>query len=251
MSEHRAATKMQLFPRCPRAGRRKPLLASCASPPCRDELVLTRQSWSYPLTSCVSLNCSTLQIHLQSQLQLSEVLFHLKQPTAVQAHLPLAHPLRKPTVPVPAPRGWRGRDNTAQPPGEHRHLHCIPTPLWLQPFGAGSPGTQDKMGTLVTAVSARAHSITPSIVLEQKPNQGLRAPFPAWPLVYFAWMIPTGHLTSAAGPPIPDPVPKVPSPQAQISQELPAIASKQQSSRTYKLPVGGWQSCCSAPTPRP
>lgn len=83
MSEHRAATKTQLFTRCPRAGRRKPLLASCASLPCRDEFVLTRQSWSYPLTSCVSLNCSTLQIHLQSQLQLSEVLFHLKQPTAV------------------------------------------------------------------------------------------------------------------------------------------------------------------------
>lgn len=52
-------------------------------------------------------------------------------------------------------------------------------------------------------------------------------------------MIPTGHSTSAAVPPIPDPVPKVPSPQAQISQELPAIVPKQQSSCTYKLPVVG------------
>lgn len=83
MSERGAATKMQLFPRCPSAGRTKPLLASCASPPRRDEFSLTRQSWSYPLTSCVSLNCSTLQIHLQSQLQLSKVLFHLKQPTDI------------------------------------------------------------------------------------------------------------------------------------------------------------------------
>jgi len=39
-------------------------------------------------------------------------------------------------------------------------------------------------------------------------------------------MIPSGHPTSAAVPPIPDPVPKVPPPQAQTSQELPAIVPK-------------------------
>lgn len=112
MSECRAATKTQLFPRCPSAGRRKPLSASRASPPHRDEFVLTRQSWSYPLTSCVSLNCSTLQIHLQSQLQLSKALFHLKQPTAIQAGLPPALLLCKPTVPVPEPPAGPG-----SPPG--------------------------------------------------------------------------------------------------------------------------------------
>lgn len=113
MSECRAATKMQLFSCFPGAGRRKLLLASHASPR-RDEFVLTRQSWSYPLTSCVSLNCSTLKIHLQSKLQLSKVLFHLKEPTAIQAGLLPALPLCKPTVPVPespvgpgSPPGWQ------------------------------------------------------------------------------------------------------------------------------------------------
>lgn len=96
------------FPPLSRCGRRKLLLASHASPPHRDKFILTRQSWSYPLTSCVSPNSSTLQIHLQSQLQLPEVLFHLKQPTAVQAGLPPALPLRKPTVPVAVPLGMAG-----------------------------------------------------------------------------------------------------------------------------------------------
>lgn len=56
-SERGAATKTQP---CPRAVGRTPLCASRASPPRRSEFVLTRQGWSYPLTSCVSLNCSTL-----------------------------------------------------------------------------------------------------------------------------------------------------------------------------------------------
>lgn len=127
------------FPPLSRCGRRKLLLASCAFPPRRDEFILTRQSWSYPLTSCVSPNGSTLQIHLQSQLQLPEVLFPLKQPTAVQAGLPPALPLRKPTVPVPEPLGMAGM-------GQHRYLHCISASLWLWPRGAGLSGTQTRWG---------------------------------------------------------------------------------------------------------
>lgn len=65
---------MQLFPAAP--AREEEAALSLA---CRDGFVLPQGRWSYPLTSCVSLNGSALQIHLQPQLHLSELLFHLPQ----------------------------------------------------------------------------------------------------------------------------------------------------------------------------
>lgn len=212
------------FPPLSRCGRRKLLLASCAFPPRRDEFVLTRQSWSYPLTSCVSPNGSTLQIHLQSQLQLPEALFPLKQPTAVQAGLPPALPLRKPTVPVPSPWGWQGWGSTSPWQAQVPTLHfcfslALATWCWLI-------WDTNTVGTLLTA-PPRAHSIAPFIgpdrVLLQQ-DQGPQAPSPSWPLFCFAWMVLTGHPTSAAAPLIPDPVPQVPPLPAQ------SLNSKAQSS---------------------
>lgn len=67
----------------------EPLLASLVLLLPTDEFVLTRQSWSYPLTShCVSLSCSTLQIHLQRLLQLPKGVFLLKQPCGQVCHCP-------------------------------------------------------------------------------------------------------------------------------------------------------------------
>lgn len=195
---------MQPCPRCSSTTRML-LLAWRLSPP----HVLTQRGCSCPFTSCVSLSCSTLYIHLQSQLQLSKVLFYAKQPTAIRSGLP--------PLPVPELLGWQGQGSS------------ILSSISLLLVGSchsvlAQQGHKSRWGHrwLWFSQGTQHHHIHQWSRNQSKVSQP--SPLPGTGLLGIDDAHRALHHSSCV--PIPDPVPKLPAPLAQSPQEVPVISSE-------------------------